>query len=94
MYELSNKQTSSIIHFILNSKDFLTVLILRNKYFFVSYYDRFGNPSHYFVWTIKFNNDKNLDGKITNYSQKIIPNRDLPRQANNLRIIDQTEVNF
>lgn len=52
MYESSNKQTPSIIHFILNSKHFLTVLILRNKYFFVNYHDRIGNPSHRFAWTI------------------------------------------
>ena len=32
--------------------------------------------------------------KMVDYSKKNIPNWDLPMQANNLKIIDQTEVNF
>ena len=38
-------------HFILNSKNFVLVLISGNKHFFVCNYDQFGNPPYRFVWT-------------------------------------------
>ena len=42
--QLSNKHSLSIIFFIIKSKNLLIVLILRNKHFFLCYYDQFGNP--------------------------------------------------
>ena len=58
-YIISNKQPPSITYFILNSKNFVTVLIFSNKHFFVSYYDQFGNPPHRFLRTIIAYNFRN-----------------------------------
>ena len=51
-YQSSSEKLSLIIYFYLNIRNFAMMSIVSNKYFFVCYYNQFGNPPHRLVWTI------------------------------------------